>query len=83
MYPQSITAAVFLAVIPLTAVVQSKGAVKDNSKLDPPSTQSVLFRPLWFKNSRYKDGTTKACAFEFLAVPYRALQCDRCLVITT
>jgi hypothetical protein len=35
------------------------------------------------KKSRYKDGTTKACAFRFLAVPYRALQCDRCLVITT
>ena len=35
------------------------------------------------QNSRYKDGTTKACAFGFLAVPYRALQSDRCLVITT
>jgi hypothetical protein len=35
------------------------------------------------QNSRYKDGTTKACAIVFLVVPYRALQCDRCLVITT
>jgi len=35
------------------------------------------------QNSRYKDGTTNGCAFAFLAVPYRALQSDRCLVITT
>jgi hypothetical protein len=35
------------------------------------------------QNSRYKDGTTKACTLAFLAVPYRALQSDRCLVITT
>jgi len=35
------------------------------------------------QNSRYKDGTTKRCALAFLAVPYRALQSDRCLVITT
>jgi lambda repressor-like predicted transcriptional regulator len=44
MYPRSIIAAVFLAVIPLTAVAQSKGAVKDKSELDPPSIQSVLSR---------------------------------------
>src|SRR6202162_5083773 len=31
----------------------------------------------------YKDGTTKACSLVFSVVPYRALQCDRCLVITT
>lgn len=35
------------------------------------------------QNSRYKNGTTKRCALAFLAVPYRALQSDRCLVITT
>jgi hypothetical protein len=40
-------------------------------------------RPEPCQNSRYKDGTTKARAFGFLAVPYRALQSDRCLVITT
>ena len=35
------------------------------------------------QNSRYKDGTTKASAIVFLFVPYRALQSDRSLVITT
>ena len=35
------------------------------------------------QNSRYKNGTTKRCALAFLAAPYRALQSDRCLVITT
>jgi hypothetical protein len=35
------------------------------------------------QNSRYKDGTTKAGSLAFSSVPYRALQCDRCLVITT
>jgi hypothetical protein len=35
------------------------------------------------KKSRYKDGTTKACSIVFLNAPYRALQSDRCLVITT
>jgi hypothetical protein len=33
------------------------------------------------QNSRYKNGTSKRCALAFLAVPYRALQSDRCLVI--
>ena len=33
------------------------------------------------QNSRYKDGATWALAFS--PVPYRALQSDRCLVITT
>jgi hypothetical protein len=33
------------------------------------------------QNSRYKDGTTKNRSIVF--VPYRALQSDRCLVITT
>src|SRR5205814_3340710 len=44
---------------------------------DLPSSGSLR------QNSRYKDGTTKACAIVFLVVPYMALQCDRCLVITT
>jgi hypothetical protein len=35
------------------------------------------------QNSRYKNGTTKRCALAFLAVPYRALQSDRCLVNAT
>ena len=35
------------------------------------------------QNSRYKNGTTKACSIVFSVVPYRALQSDRCLVITT
>jgi hypothetical protein len=35
------------------------------------------------QDSRYKDGTTKAGSLAFSSVPYRALQCDRCLVITT
>jgi len=35
------------------------------------------------QNPRYKNGTTKACSIELLVVPYRALQSDRCLVITT
>ena len=35
------------------------------------------------QSSRYKDGTTKTRSLAFLAVPYRALQSDRCLVITT
>ena len=45
-------------------------------------------RPLSFpasggKNSRYKDGTRWICSLAFSPVPYRALQSDRCLVITT
>jgi hypothetical protein len=35
------------------------------------------------KNSRYKNGTSKTCSLMFSSVPYRALQSDRCLVITT
>jgi hypothetical protein len=35
------------------------------------------------QNSRYKDGTSWICFFTFLAVPNKALQSDRCLVITT
>jgi len=35
------------------------------------------------QNSRYKSGTTKTGAIALSVVPYRALQCDRCLVITT
>ena len=34
------------------------------------------------QNSRYKNGTTKAYSIVFSVVPYRALQSDRCLVIT-
>jgi hypothetical protein len=39
--------------------------------------------PSLVQDSRYKDGTTKAGSLAFSSVPYRALQCDRCLVITT
>src|ERR1700730_7791816 len=35
------------------------------------------------QNSRYKNGTTKTCSIALSVVPYRALQCDGCLVITT
>jgi|GEM_PF-5179863 len=35
------------------------------------------------QSSRYKDGSTKARSLPFSPVPYRALQSDRCLVITT
>jgi hypothetical protein len=35
------------------------------------------------QSSRYKDGTTEARSLSFSPVPYRALQSDRCLVITT
>jgi len=38
---------------------------------------------IWFKNSQYKNGTTKAYSMESSAVPYSALQSDRRLVITT
>src|ERR1700676_4568152 len=41
------------------------------------------FSDLPYQNSRYKDGTTWACNLAFSRVPYRALQSDRCLVITT
>jgi hypothetical protein len=41
-----------------------------------------VFRSLVL-NSRYKDGTTKTCSLVFSLVLYRALQSDRCLVITT
>jgi len=42
---------------------------------------SRLHHPV--QDSQYKDGTTKACSILLSVVPYRALQCDRCLVITT
>ena len=47
------------------------------------SRSITLFSEMSAQNSRYKNGTTKACSSVFSAVPYRALQCDRCLVITT
>jgi sulfatase-modifying factor enzyme 1 len=43
------------------------------TRIEPPLVQ----------DSRYKDGTTNGRALRFLAAPYRALQSDRCLVITT
>jgi hypothetical protein len=45
--------------------------------------RSLSFPASRAKNSRYKDGTTWACSLAFSAVPYGALQSDRCLVITT
>jgi hypothetical protein len=41
------------------------------------------FSRVLVQDSRYKNGTTKARSLGFLSVPYRALRCDRCLVITT
>src|SRR5579864_6956392 len=32
------------------------------------------------QNSRYKNGTTKACSIALSVVPYRALQSDRCSI---
>jgi len=32
--------------------------------------------------ARYKNGTSSQAFFAFPSLPYRALQCDRCLVIT-
>src|SRR6267378_1609829 len=43
----------------------------------------VVFSEPLVQNSRYKDGTTKNRSIVFSVVPYRALQSDRCLVITT
>ena len=34
------------------------------------------------QNSRYKDGTNNTCSLVFSLISYRALQSDRCLVIT-
>jgi hypothetical protein len=42
MYSRSIISAVFLAIMPLTAVAQSHHTVKDNTESDPPSIQIVL-----------------------------------------
>jgi len=41
------------------------------------------FSRVLVQDSRYKNGTTKSCFLAFFLVPYRALQSDRCLVITT
>jgi len=41
MYPRSIIIAVFLAVIPLTAVAHSQRVVKVKSELDPPSVGGI------------------------------------------
>src|SRR6267378_8673235 len=43
----------------------------------------VVFSEPLVQNSRYKDGTTKNRSIVFSVVPYRALQSDRCLVVTT
>src|SRR5258708_38781674 len=48
-----------------------------------PRCQIPQFSEFLAQNWRYKDGTTRDCSFMFSVVPYRALQCDRCLVITT
>jgi hypothetical protein len=57
--------------------VQLNRSAKHRSMLIPTFSDPLVL------NSRYKDGTTKACSIVFSVVPYRALQCDRCLVITT
>jgi hypothetical protein len=38
---------------------------------------------IWVENLRYKDGTTKSHLLAFSPVPYKELQSDRCLAITT
>src|SRR6267378_2701171 len=43
----------------------------------------VVFSEPLVQNSRYKDGTTKNRSIVFSVVPYRALQSDRCLVVTS
>src|SRR5712692_8149666 len=48
-----------------------------------PKMPDPQFSEFLAQNWRYKDGTTRDCSFVFSVVPYRALQCDRCLVITT
>jgi hypothetical protein len=63
----------------------------NDQKIPFPLTDEILItflvdlggKNLWFKNSRYKNGTTKARSLVFSVIPYTALQCDRCLVITT
>jgi len=55
---------------------------KSSSWLSPKMHRPSVLR-LSMPNSRYKNGTKKRCALAFPAVPYRALQSDRCLVITT
>ena len=48
--------------------------------------QSAVVQPQFAdslrQNSRYEDDTTKAWALAFPAVPYKALQSDRCPGIT-
>ena len=48
-----------------------------------PKMPDPQFSEFLAQNWRYNDGTTGDCSFMLSVVPYRALQCDRCLVITT
>ena len=65
---------------PARLVLTSRHSESDlpHSMLNLPGFSDPLVQ-----NSRYKDGTTKAGSLAFSSVPYRALQCDRCLVLTT
>jgi hypothetical protein len=51
--------------------------MKQSAAVQPQFSDSLR------QNSRYEDGTAKAWALAFPAVPYKALQSNRCLVITT
>jgi hypothetical protein len=56
-----------------------------------PDSQKVLRKTYRVQNNgdeisphgRYKNGTSPQAFFAFPSLPYRALQCDHCLVITT
>lgn len=45
-------------------------------------THKSLNVGIFTRNPRYKNGTNSSTSFVFPTLPYRALQSDRCLVIT-
>ena len=45
-------------------------------------THKSLNVGIFTSNPRYKNGTNSSASFVFPSLPYRALQSDRCLVIT-
>jgi len=48
------------------------------SLVEASRTMAIKFH----HTARYKNGTSSQAFFAFPSLPYRALQCDRCLVIT-
>src|SRR6202040_1722786 len=66
-------------VLPLVREAGISGAICQASR----NAKSSGFSEPLVQNSRHKDGTTKNRSIVFSIVPYRALQSDRCLVITT